>query len=228
MNWNGLELPSAYYSDDAVYIIHGDCREVLPLIPEKSIDLVLTDPPYGINLPTDYASRGRGVCRIDYLPVYGDEQPFNPVHLLNLNTQLILWGGHYYADKLPVSSGWIVWDKRYGMGQNDQSDCELAWSNCIKGVRLYQHRWNGYNRDSEKVEHYHPTQKPVSVIMWVILQIDKWGNSPAIILDAYMGAGSTLLASKKLNRKCIGIEIEEKYCEIAAKRCSQSIMKLEI
>ena len=217
-----------YYQDDAVVIYNADCRDILPRIPDKSIDLVLTDPPYGINLPTDYASRKRGVCKIDYPAVYGDDKPFDPSFLLELDTQLVLFGANYYADKLPSCSGWIVWDKRYGMGQNDQSDCELAWTNCVKGVRLYQHRWNGYNRDSENGEHYHPTQKPVSVLAWCIQQVIKWGSTPSIVLDAFMGSGSTLLASRLLNLKTIGIEIEEKYCEIAAKRCSQAVMNLEM
>tara|TARA_R100001530_G_scaffold31929_2_gene25099 strand:- start:446 stop:1165 length:720 start_codon:yes stop_codon:yes gene_type:complete len=214
-------MTKPYYQDEWVTIYHGDCRDILPALPK--VDLVLTDPPYGINLPTDYASRGRGVCKIDYLPVYDDDRPFDPSLILALNVNAVLWGANYYTDKLVPSSGWIVWDKRYGMGQVDQSDCEMAWTNCIKGIRLYNHRWNGYIRDSENGEHYHPTQKPVSLMRWSILQVDKWNQQSQFILDPFMGAGSVIRAAKDLNRHCIGIEIEEKYCEIAAKRCSQQV-----
>jgi len=109
--------------------------------------------------------------------------------------------------------------------QNDQSDAELAWTNFIKGVRVYSHEWNGYHRDSEKREHYHPTQKPVSLMRWC-LEL-KW-TPKGTILDPFMGSGTTLRAAKDLNRKAIGIEIEERYCEITAKRMSQSVMELSV
>lgn len=218
-----VTLPAPYYSDDAVTIYHGDCRELLPLMPK--VDLVLTDPPYGIGLETAYRLRGRGRLAqcVDYPEIVGDSEPFDPRFILDLDLPTVLWGANHYGDKLPPSSGWLVWDKRAGRMQNDQADGELAWTNFVKGVRILQHEWNGFRRDSELGKHYHPTQKPVVLMRWVLTL--RWTPTGAI-LDPFMGSGTTLRAAKDLGRRAIGIEIEERYCEIAAKRMSQSVMAL--
>lgn len=210
-----------YYQDEYATIYHGDCREILPGLPK--IDLVLTDPPYGIKLETAYKLRGRSrlaQCK-DYPEIHGDDQEFDPTFLLKW--PCILWGANYYCSKLPKSSGWLVWDKRCGRMQNDQTDGELAFTNVIKGVRIFHHEWNGFRRDSEIDESYHPTQKPVALIIWVLSF--KWIPG-GLILDPFMGSGTTLRAAKDLQRKAIGIEIEEKYCEVAAKRLAQEVLPL--
>ena len=213
-----------YYHDaagQAVY--HGDCRELLPLIPEGSVDLVLTDPPYGIHHPTDFSTRNREnlATSKDYLSVAGDDTPFDPEALLGFPA-VIAWGANYYCRSLPETSGWLVWDKRVreGVGVNDQADCELAWTNCVKGARVFRHMWNGFWRDSERGEGFHPTQKPVALMSWCLSR----PNVPAgMVLDPYMGSGPVLVACKAANRPAIGIEIEERYCEIAANRLRQGV-----
>ena len=209
-----------YYQDEAVMIYHGDCRDVLPSL--GPVDLVLTDPPYGIAHPTDYQSRGRGYlapCR-DYPPVYGDDVAFDPSPWLQWDA--VLWGANYYADKLPPSSGWLIWDKERPHDL-DQATCELAWTNCVKGARVFRYLWNGGIRKGDEPL-VHPTQKPVDLFRWVLGL--RWLQEKAIILDPYMGSGPTLRAAKDLGRKAIGIEIEERYCEIAANRMSQTVMAL--
>ena len=204
-------LQAPYYDHDGITIYHGDCREILPLLPK--VDLVLTDPPYGINHPTDYKSRGRGgiaACR-DYPRVFEDDRPFDPSPWLDW--PCLLFGANYFADMLPCSSGWVVWDKMRP-DDLDQSTAELAWSNFIKGVRVFRHLWNGCMRASRE-DLQHPTQKPVALMSWVLGL--RW-TPDGTILDPYMGSGSTLVAAKRLGRKAIGIEIEERYCEIAARR----------
>src|SRR3990167_3621591 len=116
-----------YYSDDAVAIAHADCRDVLPLL--GPVDLVLTDPPYGVGLDTKFktAQRGKWAANRDFVPVYGDDQPFDPSPWLAYQN-VVLWGAQYYADKLPPRGQWLVWDKRDGVVYNDQADCELAWT----------------------------------------------------------------------------------------------------
>ncbi len=209
-----------YYEHGGITIIHGDCREVLPGLPK--VNLVLTDPPYGINHPTNYHERGRdnlSACR-DYAPVHGDSEPFDPRWLLMVGTGRILWGGNWYADKLPPSGGWLVWDKERpdALGQ---ATCELAWTDCIKGVRRLRHLWDGFRRKGRE-SLYHPTQKPEAVMRWCMSL--RWTKDMGTILDPFMGSGTTLVAAKDLGRQAIGIEIEEKYCEIAAKRLSQEVI----
>ena len=214
-----------YYQDESVTIYHGDCREiVLPLNPS---DLVLTDPPYGVKLNTKYAKASRGPLSgaHDYPPVYGDNEPFNPQNYPLAYDNVVLWGANYYADKLPPSGQWLVWDKRDGVGYNDQADCELAWTKGTKGTvpRIYRHLWNGMLKDSERTDRrVHPTQKPVALMKWCL------GFFPdaKIVLDPFMGSGTTLRAAKDMGIKSLGIEIEERYCEIAAKRMAQMAMAL--
>ena len=212
-----------YYSDGSVTIYHGDCREV-DLSDFRG--LVLTDPPYGIAHPTDYHSRGRGAlaqCN-DYPPVFGDDKDFDPAWLLDIGDARILWGGNYYADKLAPVSGWLVWDKERP-DDLDQATCELAWTDCIKGVRRFRHMWNGMLRASERDSRpVHPTQKPVELMKWCMTL--RWTREYAHVCDPYMGSGTTLVAAKDLGRHAIGIEGEERYCEIAAQRCSQEVLAL--
>lgn len=210
-----------YYDDGrGIVIWHGDCREILPTLPK--VDLVLTDPPYGIDHPCDFKARGRSVlaqCR-DYPRVHGDNKPFNPSEWISM--PCILWGANHYASRLTDQSGWLVWDKERP-DDLDQATCELAWSNVIKGVRRFRYLWNGMIRDGDD-ELEHPTQKPLALMTWC-LQL-RWTKDLNTILDPFMGSGTTLRAAKDLGRKCIGIEIEERYCEIAARRLSQEVFDL--
>jgi DNA modification methylase len=208
-----------YYEHAGITIYHGDCREIVPMLAFDG--LVLSDPPYGISHPTNYAERGRAnlsACT-DYPPVYGDDQPFNPQWLLTVGAARILWGGNWFANALPSMGGWLVWDKERP-DDLDQATCELAWTDCVKGVRRFRFLWHGALRLGQEAL-FHPTQKPQALMGWCLSF--PWTRDYQRILDPYMGAGSTLLAAKQLGRKAIGIEIEERYCEIAAKRLSQEV-----
>ena len=113
-----------YYEHAGITIYHGDCREILPEL--AFVGLTLTDPPYGINHPTDYHTRKRdklAACR-DYAPVYGDSAPFTPTHLFSARGGHIIWGGNWFADQLPATGGWLVWDKERP-DELDQATCEL-------------------------------------------------------------------------------------------------------
>ena len=209
-----------YYDHAGITIYHGDCRDILPLL--DPVDLVLTDPPYGINHPTDYKARRRGnlASCSNYPAVYGDDEPFDPSPFLK--TPCVLWGANYFADRLPTSSGWLVWDKKRPHDL-DQATVELAWTNFVKGARIFRFMWNGMLRDGKDYL-CHPTQKPTELMKWVLTL--KWTPS-GTILDPFMGSGTTLVAAKQLGRKAIGIEIEEKYCEIAVKRLAQEVLDLK-
>ena len=215
-----------YYQDSAVTIYHGDCREVLP---DLAADALITDPPYGISLPTNYRERKRGSLALcnDYPPIHGDDKPFDPTPFLDFRI-IVLFGGNYFPQHLPPASGWFIWDKVDGLpssreiGFNDQADAELIYTNATKVTRILKHRWMGAMKDSEKDQRrVHPTQKPVGLLHQII-QLTT--ISTDVILDPFMGSGTTLRAAKDLGRKAIGIEIEERYCEIAAKRMAQEVL----
>jgi site-specific DNA-methyltransferase (adenine-specific) len=211
-----------YYEQDGITIYHGDCREILPEL--GPVDLVLTDPPYGMNLDTDYSGfNGWGGKGKEWDRVIGDDAPFDPSPWLAF-PNAVLWGANFYASKLPDNGAWLVFNKR-GDGKNSQicfGDCELAWTSLEKkSVRMFSHMWHGVARWSSEGT-LHPTQKPVSLMRWCL----DFFPQANVILDPFMGSGTTLRAAKDLGRKAIGIEIEERYCEIAAKRLQQSVMTL--
>ena len=215
MNWNGLEIPcNYYYQDKWVTIYHGDCREILPELPK--VDLVLTDPPYGLNIKMQGGTWGikfkHGDMKDwDYLV----EQELIDI-IIAKGTYAIIWGGNNYL--VQPSRCWLCWDKLQKL--DTLADFELAWTNLDKPCKSWTVRRNHTINGNQ-----HPTQKPVSLMEWCILQV---GNDINSILDPFMGSGTTLFASKHLNCHSIGIEIEEKYCEIAARRCSQDVMELSI
>jgi site-specific DNA-methyltransferase (adenine-specific) len=228
-----MTLPAPYYQDDAVTIYCGDCRDILPDLPK--VDLVLTDPPYGINWHGDSRSRASRLGGRLWQPIRGDDEPFDPRLMLGIGRYHIFWGANNYAALLPSRYGWLIWDKRPAGDTNTQSDAELAWTDFMGSVRTHRQRWSGCMRDGEECPFTKmnqmfgigllvPTQKPLALMRWCI------GLTPKAetVLDPFMGSGTTLRAAKDLGRKCIGIEIEERYCEIAAKRCSQTVMKLGV
>ena len=216
-------LPEADYTspDGSIVLFNCDCLDLLPKLPEGCVDAVVTDPPYGIGHKCNYHARGRGgLARCnDYPDVEGDDRPFDPSPLLGLGLPLILWGGNHYADSLPPSSGWLVWDKRRP-DDLDQSTCELAWTNCVKGVRRLSHLWNGCMRASERGENYHPTQKPADLMEWCLSL--RWTRVFGAILDPYMGSAPTGVACVKLGRSFIGVEKEPRYFEIAVNRIEKA------
>jgi len=209
-----------YYQDNAVTIYHGDCREILPGL--ELVDLVLTDPPYGL------AWGGTGFTRIKYTNWHEaaewDKRPSSYLFQIikNRGKECIIWGGNYFAESLGSFVSPLIWDKM--TGANTFADGELAWTSFKKGtLRIFRHQWCGVFKDSERgAINFHPTQKPIALMTWCIEQAD----NPQTILDPFMGSGTTLRAAKDLGRKAIGIEIEEKYCEIAARRMAQEVLAL--
>lgn len=224
---------SPYYDEGGITIWHGDCREVLPIVAQPAtVDLLLTDPPYGVSERTNRGANGRSnlAAALDFPPVHGDDAPFDPTHLLGYR-RTVLFGANHYADRLPPSATWLVWDKLDGLtphrlvGFDDNADVELAWSNIGGPARLVSHRWKGMLKSSERAEpRVHPTQKPIRLMS----QIIAWATEPgALVVDPYLGSGSTLRAAKDLGRRAVGVEIEERYCEVAAKRLGQEVLALD-
>ncbi len=202
-----------YYEHGGITIYHGDCREILPTLPK--VDLVLTDPPYGMAY-VHGAARGPNASALNNWAIHGDDAPFDPSLVLSF-PRVILWGANHYADKLPPSAGWLVWDKRCNTVVNDQSDCEMAWTNFMTTARLYYLVWDGFRRGGgEKSKpRVYPAQKPVDLMKWCISRAPETKS----VIDPYCGSGPTLEAAK-----VIGIDIEERACELSAKRLAQEVL----
>lgn len=195
-----------YYEHGGVTIYHGDCRDVAAFIER---DALLTDPPYG------HADRWCGGTWGAH-PMYADarrwdREPFDANGIVGLvgATPAVVWGGNYFG--LPGSRCWLSWEKTSRMAT--LADFELAWTNLDRPSKAFV---EDRNPDGQR---QHPTQKPVSLMAWCL------GFLPdGVVLDPFMGSGTTLVSAKNLGRKAIGIEIEERYCEIAAKRLAQEIL----
>jgi site-specific DNA-methyltransferase (adenine-specific) len=203
-----------YYQDNLVTIYHGDCREWMP-----EADVIVTDPPYGINV---LGNGGRmGFSAAVYRPVLGDREPLDPTWLLGKAGRVIVFGADHFTVH-PSGGRYLVWDKRGGLAGNDFSDAEIAWDSAPGVTRLFTHRHRGFTSqvNDDRTGPQHPTQKPVAVMRWLIAMTE------GMILDPYLGSGSTLVAAKSLNRQAIGIEIDERYCEVAANRCRQEVLGL--
>lgn len=202
-------------------IFIGSCSDFMNEL--KKCDCVVTDPPYGIayKSPTGSAMTQRG----DYKVIANDDKDYDPAILFEISEKIITWGGNHYANKLPNSAGWLVWDKRDGEQINNNSDCELAWTNMINSARMFHHRWNGMIKASEHGKRrIHPTQKPIALFEWA-LDICSAGEKVA---EPYLGSGSCLIACDKTNRTCIAAEIDIDFAAATIKRLIEEGFEVKI
>jgi hypothetical protein len=206
-----------YYADDAVTLWHGDCREV-----PVTAGAIVTDPPYGMSYQHG-ARRGGYALGHDGKKIVGDFEPFDPRHLLAMRVPTILWGGNHFADRLPASRGWLIWDKRDGRPSNDQSDAEMAWTNILTVARVHSRYWSGNVRTGreQREGRLHVNQKPVALMAWCLELLP---DRTVTVLDPYAGSGSTLVAAREMGIKSIGVEIDEANCEVIAKRLDQGVL----
>ena len=247
MNWNGIELPdNPYYQDDAVVIYNADCREILPLFEDKSFDLTITSPPF--NLGDEHHTRNYKFSPYpDDLPE--DEYQKLQVDILNkLYDVTVDEGSLFYEHKNRIRDGLQISPYRWLFQTKWIDKQEIVWENrspSFDPIRFFPKTQRIYwlvKRTETKL----PCNPLLLEDLWKLKPVGTKTNHKRafperlpdrilscfpdvnIILDPFLGSGTTAYCAKKLNRKCIGIEIEEKYCEIAAKRCSQSVMRLDV
>jgi len=211
---------------DGITLYHADCRDILPLLEPGSVDLLLTDPPYGMNYNTDSRRFTGGVNKERRYgqgqgprPVTGDDEVFDPTPFL-LFPRVILWGFNHWAQRVPIGTTLVWLKKRAHRLGAFLSDAELAWEKGGHGVYATYVPGDGRWDLAEGCVRCHPTQKPIALMGWCL---ERHQNA-ASILDPFAGSGTTGRACKDLGRKCIQIEIEERYCEIAARRLEQEVL----
>jgi site-specific DNA-methyltransferase (adenine-specific)/modification methylase len=197
----------------------GDNKEVMQDIDLSVVGACVTDPPYGLNILSIYKNKSKkyGASKA-FSRNYKDngiwdKTPADIQFILDLNIPSIIWGGNYF--NVPPNSCWLVWDKINGT--TNFADCELAWTNLKKPVRKISLLWNGMlitKTETDKREH--PTQKPIDLMKWCIKQLPK--DCTGMILDPFMGSGTTGVACAKMGRSFIGIELDEDYFNIACRR----------
>jgi site-specific DNA-methyltransferase (adenine-specific) len=199
---------------DSVTLYLGDCREVLPTL--GRVDAVVTDPPYGLGdlwQGGNAASRGTWKLSDGGGEVAWDREVFDDIQsVVDAGTYAIIWGGNYYA--LPPRRGWLVWDK---IARFTSGDCEFAWTNLDQPARIFS--FGRQEIQNEAGRKSHPTEKPISLMKWCLEFI----SDARTIIDPFCGSGTTGIAAVKLGRRFIGIEIEERYFNIACKRIQAAL-----
>lgn len=228
-----------YYDDGVVTIYHGDCREVLPEL-VKTVDLLLTDPPYGQNWQSSHRER-------PFDAIQGDDGSLDVAEVISLACKRLRRHRHVYVFGRPNLSGTplteaveLIWDKeQVGLG-----DLTLPWGPSHEPITFATYEYSAANRargggrlaarlrrgsvlrvprPNAVAVQRHPTEKPVYLLRQLIESSSLIGET---VLDPFIGVGSTAVAARLEGRRCIGIEIDERYCEIAAKRLTRDVLPL--
>lgn len=194
-----------------------DVEQMKRLFTDAIPHMVWSDPPYGINL---LEKRGKIGLSREYEPILNDGDTQTAIKAFKLiygywaQPVHIWWGANYYADSLPASSCWIIWDKdHHGM---TYADAELAWVNRDEPARCFRHAWSGAHRDSERgEERTHPNQKPVALAVWFF---EKYGKERDVIYDPFLGSGMSIIAAERLNRAVYGCELSPNFLDVCIRR----------
>jgi site-specific DNA-methyltransferase (adenine-specific) len=209
-----------YYDDGQCAIYHGDCREVLPAL-GVSVAVLLTDPPYGISyagFPADLGGRA--------VSIVGDGDFDAAAYALSIVADVsVVFGAHEFPHLLSPGGRWFVWDKRTSSAADKMigTPFELAWSPQHGKNVMLRCLHGGVVNANGRGPRSHPTEKPVPMLRQLLSELGPQG----LIVDPFMGSGTTLRAAKDLGRRAIGIEVEERYCESAALRLGQQVLIVE-
>jgi len=222
-----------------------DSDQVAKLMNGEKADMVFTDPPYGMKLDADYSGMKSeifkgGIGGKKYDNVKGDHDDFTEELIntifacFNDCKEIFIWGADYFAELLPNKNdgSWVVWDKRANGNDDIEEDkssdkmygstFELCWSKNKHKRDIARVKWAGiFGMPSQDTKgRVHPTQKPIELANWFF---NKWGNDNDLVADLYLGGGTTMVAAHQLKRKCYGMELDPKYCQVIVDR----MMKLD-
>ena len=201
---------------------------VAKLMNGKKADMVFTDPPYGMHLDTDYTKMPEspnGAKPLKHEKIKGDSNDFTEELIntifshFNDTKDIFIWGADYFAELLPNKNegSWIVWDKRVEERFDKMigSAFELCWSKSKHKREIARFNNTLFSGEADARNKIHPTQKPIKLAEWFF---NKWGNQNDLIVDLYLGSGTTMVASQQLKRKCYGMELDPKYCQVIIDR----------
>jgi len=205
-----------------------NAEDVARLMGGVKADAVVADPPYGMNLDTDYSKYGNPFegkyASHSYDAVIGDNKKYNPSHIFEswgYCKDIFLWGADYYAELIPrrEDGSWLVWDKRDDGNLDEMfgSAFELCWSKKLHKREIIRVRWGGvFGTETQDIKkRIHPNQKPLQVISWILERYTK-----NIVVDPFLGSGTTMIAAEMSSRICYGLEISENYCAVILQRCA--------
>lgn len=194
-----------------------DADQVAKLMNGEKADMVFTDPPYGMNLNVNYKDiykNAKGKTK-NQIKIIGDNKQFDPTFLLSFCKEVFIWGADYFCQMIPIDGSWFVWDKKIGKGKIG-NEFELCWSKQKHKKEILEIEWAGFRGiEKDDGKRIHPTQKPISLCSYFI---NKFSDEENIIIDLFLGSGSTIVASHQLYRKCYGMELDPKYCQVIIDR----------
>jgi site-specific DNA-methyltransferase (adenine-specific) len=207
-----------------------DCMEYMKTLSDKCFDLVIADPPYGIKEDgLKNHSRSKLAKAQEYTPKDWDKQAMPKEffdELIRVSKNQIIWGANHFISQIPYDSPcWIVWDK--DNGKNDFADCELAWTSFKTAVRRFKYRWAGMLQENmkNKERRIHPTQKPVDLYGWLLLNYAPQGG---VIFDPMMGSQSSRIAAHRLGFDYVGCELDKEYFDKGNERFKQETSQLSL
>jgi DNA modification methylase len=226
---NGVTMKLGDFELDT--IVCGDCLELMKGLPDKSA-ICITDPPWGINVIGSIGGSkafgsigGSNIMEVNkYKPIINDDKKLNLSEIFLVSREQIIFGGNCF--NFPLSRGWIVWDKKMRNEWNDNfSDGELAWTSFDRPLKIYRYLYMGLVKEGREQPRVHPTQKPIELIEWIIRDYTEPFD---IILDPFIGSGTTAVAAIRTGRHFLGFEISPEYCAIANKRIKNELMQTKL
>ena len=211
-----------------------DSDQVAKLMNGEKADMVFTDPPYGMNLDTDYSKlkgteKSPNAKGYKWDKVIGDDKEFDFLTcyaLFEYVKEQFWWGADYYFNQLPTGGGLFVWQKRdKADSEMIGNDFEICWSKQRHKKATFWKRWVGFDSIEKGDKRVHPTQKPIDLASWFIKD---WSLENNIIIDLFLGSGTTMVAAHQLKRKCYGLELDPKYCQLIVDRMIKLDPSIEI